>query len=156
MQDKLNILKLDRIVMSDKYGDWCQLPYPGHPKGCPNYNKKITCPPNANKILKRRNTNYYFVYSIFDLQAHVDKMHKKHPDWSERQLRNVYYWQNTSRKYLVLEVVKAISRKELKIVTYCPEGHGVNVYATCAINGLKLERIKGLKICRHIALLRSV
>ena len=34
----------------------------------------------------------------------------------------------------------------------CGESIGVNLYATCLISGLKLERIKGLSICRHIGL----
>ena len=31
---------------------WCQLPYPNHPKGCPNYSKNPNCPPLA-KFMKK-------------------------------------------------------------------------------------------------------
>lgn len=49
----------------------------------------------------------------------------------------------------------SIARYELgtNIMLTCPEGHGVNVYVTARVNGLKLERIRGLKTCRHVALL---
>jgi len=32
-------------------GEWCRIPYPGHPKGCPNCDSvRVTCPPNAPKV----------------------------------------------------------------------------------------------------------
>ena len=36
------------IVNRRAMGEWCQMPYPGHPKGCPNYDTgRPECPPNA-------------------------------------------------------------------------------------------------------------
>ncbi len=63
------------------------------------------------------------------------------------------YWQGTSRKQLRERVAIAKNEKETNITLYCPEAHGVNVYASAKKSGLKLERIKDLKICRHVALL---
>ncbi len=37
-------------------------------------------------------------------------------------------------------------------VLTCPEAHGVNVYATCFCSGLKIQKIKNIITCRHIAL----
>ncbi len=43
----------------------------------------------------------------------------------------------------------------LNTITTCPEGMGVNVYATARAHGLILEKIRDLKMCRHIALIGS-
>jgi len=29
--------QVKRLVITSKAGDWCRLPYPGHKRGCPNY-----------------------------------------------------------------------------------------------------------------------
>jgi hypothetical protein len=95
----------------------------------------------------------YLVYSEFDLGAHIEKMKAAHPEWSDKQCRCVLYWQGASKKLLKGEIKKAVKETGLKIVVDKPEGVGVNVYATCFKSGLRLERIKGLKICRHVAII---
>jgi hypothetical protein len=37
--------------------------------------------------------------------------------------------------------------------TICPEGMGVNVFATAIKAGLTLDKTKSIDICRHIALI---
>jgi len=99
------------------------------------------------------NRPVYLVYSEYDLESHVGKMRQRHPNWSDRQCRCVLYWQGASKKLLKQEVKKAaFETKSIKIITK-PEAMGVNVYATCRLSGLRLERIEGLKICRHVALI---
>lgn len=143
------------LVSSDKTGQWCQIPYPNHPKGCPNYGKRDHCPPLAIKLTNILDLSrpLYLVHSEFDLLRHVEKMKARHPHWTDRQLKNVLYWQGTSRKQLKERVKIAQYVTSCNIVSYCPEGQGINVYATCAKSGLKLEKIRYLKTCRHIALL---
>lgn len=34
-------------VIDYKVKSLCQTPYPGHKLGCPNFNKKSSCPPNS-------------------------------------------------------------------------------------------------------------
>lgn len=149
------ITQIEKIVMSRHTGDWCQLPYPGHPKGCPNYDQKETCPPRAHHIagildLRRP---VYIVNSEFNLTVHMMRMKTRHPHWTERQLRNVLYWQNTSRKQMRDHIKTLIFLRGCDISVECPEGAGVNVYATCRANGIpSLQRIRYLTICRHVAL----
>ena len=152
-----------KIVLSKKTGDWCLIPYHGHPKGCPNYGR-VGCPPigaDPKKTFRERIiTPVYMVYSEFDLKAHMKRMQKKHPDWSERQLRCVLYWQNTSRKQLRERVAHVILtsgfEKHYTITLYCPEAYGMNVYATAQKHGFKLERIRHLETCHHIAIVGGV
>ena len=140
--------------MTPRSSKWCQIPYPNHPKGCPNHGRK-GCPPEADPLCHVLDLTrpMYFVHSEFDLQAHIERMKVAHPQWSEKQLRNVLYWQGTSRKQLRARVAVAEKEKGTNITLYCPEAHGVNVYTSARWYGLKLEQIKGLKTCRHVALL---
>ncbi len=147
------IIKAIKIITSRKTGDWCLYAYPGHPKGCPNYGRK-SCPPDAlfiTKIMDLRRP-VYIAFSEFNLFAHISKMRAKFPKWTERQLRNVLYWQGTSRKQMRERAKIAQLYSGGSVVLTCPEAHGVNVYATCFSSGLKIERIKNLSTCRHIAL----
>lgn len=154
------LISVNRLVTSSMTGEWCKLSYPGHKNGCPNYDRK-GCPPNAKSIDKIIDTSkkMYIVHSEFDLDKHIKNMKQKHSSWSDRQLRNVLYWQGTSRKQLRLRVWDAqfmYIGGEHKVELYCPEAHGVNVYATCALHGLHLDKIRSLHICRHVALLGSI
>ena len=148
------IVNIPHLVMTYHSSKWCQIPYPNHSKGCPNY-KREGCPPEAKHIRRILDLTcpIYFVHSEFDLQAHIERMKSRHPHWTERQLRNVLYWQGTSRKQLRKRVSIAENEKKTNITLYCPEAHGVNIYVTARKNGLKLERIRDLKTCRHVALL---
>ena len=151
------LLRVKRLVLSEKTSDWCKLPYPGHSKGCPNFGKKKGCPPLASKIndILDITQNIYLVFSTFDLAAHIERMRAKHPDWSERQLRCCLYWQNKSRKDLDFNIkyCQGFLGPLVDITLDCPEATGVNVYATCYLAGLKLEKIRHLEIVHHVALL---
>ena len=134
-------------------GAWCQLPYYNHKNGCPNYGRP-GCPPKAALLIDTLDFDYpiYLVHSEFDLEEHIHNMHLSHPTWSIHMQRNVLYWQNTSRKQLRERVAEVKDLTENYMISYCPEGRGLNVYATAKRVGLQLERIKGLKTCRHVAL----
>ncbi len=45
--------------------DLCQRPYPGHKKGCPNYGKKMGCPPHASRFENLIDLNHS-IYAIFN------------------------------------------------------------------------------------------
>lgn len=121
----------------------CAKPYPGHPKGCPNFRKKDGCPPAAPLFVDTYDLSkkVVAVWNVFDLAAHVDRMRLKHPDWSWAQLTCCLYWQGTARKSL---------RDAIKLATYelrwdrlgietCPEAMGVDVTATMRSIGVELE-----------------
>jgi predicted metal-binding protein len=159
------VYRVEELVHARKVQDWCRLPYPGHPKGCPNYNKVKKCPPQCPYVTDIFDIKkpMYLIHSEFDLQAHVERLRLVHPNWYERQLRCVLYWQPKSRNQLYGRVRKFwrhnwghnLKEQQFEVVHFMPESLGVNVYVTAAKAGLKLEPIKKLKICRHVALMGS-
>ena len=150
------IIKVKKLYHCKKAPTWCKLPYPGHPKGCPMYGTRDKCPPEAPYITEIMDItkDMYIVFSEFNLENHVEKMRKRHSDWTERQLRNCLYWQGTSRKQLRERVKQAIKLLGTTTHTVMPHASGIQVYRTCRHSGLLLERINNkMKINRHIALL---
>uniref|UniRef100_A0A6M3L0W3 Uncharacterized protein n=1 Tax=viral metagenome TaxID=1070528 RepID=A0A6M3L0W3_9ZZZZ len=144
------------IVPLNVANEWCALPYHNHPKGCPNY---LMC---KHARSKKWLANEFFdldrpmwiVWSSFDLEKHAKRMKKLHPNWSERQCRNLLYWQRgVDNKTFHLE--RRIKEKfNLKGYIAIGEGFGINVYATCRNAGLKLEHIRRpIKIVRKLSLL---
>ena len=134
----------------------CAKPYPLHPKGCPNFGKKDkkTCPPEVpcfDKVFDLAQP-IYAVVNEFDFGMHVERMREKHPDWSDRQLRCVLYWQAGARKQLKAKVIAALKQMPGYSVTMTPEGQGVNVTETMKNVGIILEW-PPQRIARQIAFL---
>jgi len=129
------------LVVDYRARDWCKLPYPDHPNGCPNYNKKQGCPPQAPLIERYFNLHkdHFFVIVIFNLGHHVNKMLEKHPNWSERQARCVLYWQGTVNKQLRLEC-EGYAKQFNLVYNSCPEAMGVDVIKTCKNLGLPIKQ----------------
>ena len=102
--------KIVKPVVQPEMRKLCRHPYPNHPKGCPNFNKKDGCPPSIPLIDKTMDLNreVYAVWNEYPFGEHVEKMRKKHPDWSGRQLACCLYWQGTARKALCNELVTHI------------------------------------------------
>lgn len=120
----------------------CLRPYPGHPKGCPNYGKRDTCPPKALLLDDTYDLHegVVCVYNRFDLRAHVEKMRTNNPTWTERQLYCCLYWQGTARKQLRAQMNQYLSGNSRGLVpVYVPEACGVDVTATVLQAGIELE-----------------
>ncbi len=121
----------------------CTTPYPGHPKGCPNYGGRDTCPPQARLIedVLDLRSDIFVVWNCFPLGAHVERMRKRHPEWSDRQCRCCLYWQGTARKRLeeTIGTFRRSHRGRKLITVRCPEACGVNVTETMASVGIQLE-----------------
>ncbi len=84
----------------------CKKPYPGQSNGCPNFNCKNGCPPNAplfDKIFDLSDS-IFVIYNIFDLDSHIKRMKKLHPEWTDKQAGCSRYWQTTARKQLSSEI----------------------------------------------------
>jgi hypothetical protein len=151
------VIRINKLIFTRKTRNWCQLPYPAHPRGCPNaYNGKC---PYDNSLwitdLIDLNRPMWFVYSEFDVTAHAARMRAAHPTWTDRQCRNLLYWQPTSRKQMkerAIALMKTLNNTATARIITLPEYRGVNVYATAAHAGLKLDKINNVDICRHIAL----
>lgn len=123
--------------------DLCVRPYHNHPKGCPNFGKRSTCPPKQECYPYVYDTNTrrvtWALWAEFDLGSHVRRMRKRHPLWTYRQLSCCRYWQGTVRKFL-RESIAEWKEEHLNLaVTTCPEAMGVNVTATMRDIGVELE-----------------
>jgi predicted metal-binding protein len=132
----------------------CVKPYPLHPKGCPNVGKCDRCPPKAPLFHEAFDLTQpvYAVVNEFDLAAHVERMKAANPQWTDRQLYCVLYWQGTARKQLKAKIEAALSSFHGYEATWCPEGMGVNVTETLAAIGIELEW-PPKRIVRQVALL---
>ena len=88
------IIKLNRLIISDQVGEWCQIPYQRHKDGCPNFNneKYPRCPPLAPEIrtIFDFSKPLYFAHSEFDLEADIARRKKMTPGQTERQY-SVFY-----------------------------------------------------------------
>lgn len=119
----------------------CVKPYPNHPRGCPNFFKKKGCPPTCPTIDKTLDLAkpVYAIYNIFDFKAHTDKMRKKHPEWTQRQVECCLYWQGTARKQLKAEIKKFLEEFPGMKIVDVPEAQGVNLTETMKRAGIRLE-----------------
>ena len=143
--------KVPPMLLDCPPGDLCQRAYQGHRRGCPNYRKRPTCPPRAERWTPDSIALYewYAVWVVFEFGAHVERMRVAHPDWSQRQLECCLYWQGTARKrlrravdeFLRLELAVSPHPDQVKEITayYIPEAHGCDVTATMATLGVSLE-----------------
>jgi len=149
------VYPVKELVYHPRVRGWCKLRYPNHPKGCPNYGKHLGCPPQCAYVTQifEMKAVFYLVHSEFDLASHVERMREKHPYWTERQLRNVLYWQGRSKKQLKQRVEEAQNLLGCDTYHTYPEAAGVHMYVTCIKSGLRLEKIKNITVCKHVALL---
>ena len=118
----------------------CVRPYPNHPRGCPNFNKRKDCPPKSslwNDVCDKQLATWVF-WTHFNLGAHRERMQKKHPTWTKRQSECCLYWQGTAKKPLK-DWLKENWQFPGFFTTMCPESMGVNVTATMASIGVDLE-----------------
>lgn len=146
-------------VLNGHMRSLCYKPYPGHPKGCPNFGKRDICPPKAPLFELQYDMNKRFLAIVihFDLGQHMQRMKEKHPRWSDRQCACCLYWQGTVRKQLREEIAYNINRRAIfdgypMTATDCPEAMGVDVTATMKQAGIILEW-PPKKIVRKIAFL---
>lgn len=132
------IIKLKDVVICPEVQNWCRLPYTTHKNGCMYYGKRDSCPPKAFLLNKISKAPYTLVAIKFNLEKHIQKLKRKHPNWSDKQARCVWYFQGTLNKR-VREECERIADKD-SIIFYRPEAHGVNVFETCRRIGLRLKR----------------
>ncbi len=148
------------LVIEMQVRELCPKPYPLHPKGCPNYGKRPTCPPAALPIGQVIDLDkpVWIAWNDFDLAGHVSLMKDRHPAWSDRQLRCVLYWQQTARRALRLRVKTFLKQQAEEfdrpglIVVECPEACGVNVTETMRRVGVELEW-PPVQVARQVALI---
>lgn len=119
-------IKKSTIKFTEKTMIWCKLPYPNHPKGCPNYNKNPLCPPNSKymKYILEQYNYFYLIYTDFDLKSHREKMLLKHPNWTNRQANNLLYWQGSVKKILkdIIKKIYRLNPNSKKYLLFCGSG----------------------------------
>jgi len=128
-------------VIDPSVRELCLRPYPGHARGCPNYNKKETCPPRTKIFTEVFDLDYpvFAIVNAFDLKSHKEMMRVKHPRWSEKQLASSRFWQGKAKKELKEEINKFLQEHEGYEATTCPEGLGINVTETMKNAGILLK-----------------
>lgn len=119
----------------------CTKAYPNHPKGCPNFGKRLTCPPQAPLFedIIDMDCPVFAIFNIFPFGEHVERMRKKHKEWSKRQLECCLYWQGTARKQLRAKIDAFKKVRPADLILQTPEANGVNITATMFAIGAKLE-----------------
>lgn len=127
--------------------EWCALPYPGHPHGCPNIGKYPDCPPLAPRIEEVVDLSrpIWWVGSVFDLATFRQRMLERHPDWSERKAECVLYWQPTVRKRNGVLIAEFLAEHP-GAVAFSPEGLGVNATTTLRAAGVDIRWKRPLQI----------
>jgi predicted metal-binding protein len=137
-------LPLRGVVVETRVRGLCRLPYPGHPRGCPNFDHKAGCPPRCPMWEERYDLSEpaFAIVNEFNLAEHIARMRGKHPSWTERQLECCLYWQPRARRQLQDEIPRFYrvcrTARAYRIDT-CPEASGVNVTETLRIAGVELE-----------------
>lgn len=141
------------IVIDPSVRALCVRPYSNHPKGCPNFGKRSSCPPQARLVTDvfSMEAGFWLVWIEFDFATHCRKMREKHPEWSQRQIECCLYWQNTANKMLREVVTKFYKEHCNWRGTTCPEAMGINVTESMRQIGIKLEW-PPLNIVRKVAL----
>ena len=139
------IHKIDssKIIYDKRMQGLCKLPFHGHAKGCPNFGKKLGCPPDIPLIDKvfDFNSDMFVIYTTFPVGEFAERMRVGHPEWSEhpRQWYNPRLWQGTARRDHRFEVEKFMGQYSGFEVNGTPEGHGVNVTELMKEVGVELE-----------------
>jgi predicted metal-binding protein len=120
---------------------FCCLPYRNHSHGCPNYGKKVGCPPDISPIEKLLDLNkdLYLIYTEFNIGEHAEKMRRLHPEWTDKQVYCCLYWQPKARKLQRLEEEKFKKEKSINLILTSPEAMGVNITSLMNKIGIKLE-----------------
>ncbi len=107
----------------------CRLPYHGHPRGCPNFNYKSTCPPGQPLLSEvfDFNSGLYVIYTAYKVGEFAERMRVRHPEWNNRQCYNPRYWQGIARRLHRGEEENALASTGIDMVTDSPEAYGVDV-----------------------------
>lgn len=144
----INIIKLEKLFFIDDPGALCRLPYPGHPRGCPNWNKSPNCPPRAQKLQDKYDLNKqsYFIVRPFNIGAHKERMKSLHPDWSDAQCACCLYWQKEVKKELKsatqIHICKLYqqtwgNKYDFDLI---PGAMSLNIFETAPYHGIPIER----------------
>lgn len=125
----MNIVKIidtTDVYSSKKIQSLCHRKYRGHNRGCPNWNKDGH-PPNFPILSEVAQPGTERLIGIkFDISDHFDNMRKKHPEWSEYQVKNCLYFQGRTKKMLK-EYIKTMNIPSEYTIDLNVSRYGINV-----------------------------
>ncbi len=130
------------VVCDPRIKAHCRDAYYNHPQGCPNWNYKTGCPPHVPYFPDIYQKEAHIAAIRFNFAEYLAQKREKHPDWTDRALRNPRHWQNHLRSELRHFLENELpGRPDIQgDVIFNPEALGVNLFATCASAGIILER----------------
>jgi len=102
----------------------CRKPYYGHPRGCPNYGKAKRCPPRTKRL---GDGKVLLVGFKFELEAWARRMKERHEGWTDRQCRNLLYWQRAVRQELLTYARRQRTGNWKGPIYMTPEAHCINI-----------------------------
>lgn len=110
----------ETIAFDKNVRKYCLCKYTSHKIGCPNYNKKYSCPPNSpyleDFILNGDFIEFYLVIGILDFKKYKEirlsilkernknDINKKFHKYSDRELGNLLYWQNQMKNHIFSKI----------------------------------------------------
>lgn len=124
-------------VMPRGFNRWCTRPYVNHPKGCPNFGIREDCPPKLPYFLDVYEPNVRVASLRFNFEKYLEWNKGKHPNWTERALRNPRHFQRHLDANLEREIEKF--NTDGFIPVYTAEAMSVNIHLTCLRAGIRLE-----------------
>lgn len=131
---------LTPIICDHRIQNYCRLPYPDHPKGCPNFARKPNyCPPTAPYFPDIFEPNAYIAAVSINFKQYLEIRKNIHPEWTDRALRNPRHWQGHIRTHLHQLAENALANNYGDTIIYNPEAMGVDLTATCYEAGIYLE-----------------
>ena len=135
---------------------WCGMPYDGHSKGCHMWHGRKARPCKmAEKNMNHfddyfdRDAPMWLLWDEFDIEKQGKKIRKMHPKWTEKQCRNVRYWQRTFINGTTRDAKAFVKKKKLLGYAMLTGGFCINCFVTFRKAGLIVEPIKGIKITRR-------
>lgn len=162
--DQISWLNLLDKNKNCKIKHLCQLPYPKHPNGCPNYNKNLLCPPYSPylKLTLKKYEYFKLFLAHFDFIRYEVQMKVEHPKWTQGQITCILYYQNWVKSHFYEHVLLYVSRNSLILgcgsgfgdKMYSMESVGINVFQTLKNINFSLE-IKPIKQITFVSLLCS-
>jgi hypothetical protein len=137
----LPLKEKDLVFDKNSIGPWCKLPYPGHPKGCVNFDKRIGCPPKSEFFQNIITAPFFLAAQKFVIASYSEKIKNKIPNWTDRQASCLKYYQKSVSKKIKEEAKTFIeSKKQNLILIERPEANGIDIFNTCKNIGIFLDR----------------
>lgn len=125
------------LTIDYKVRDYCRLPYPGHPEGCPHFGKRKECPPQApllEHFIDLSKPHYFIIVKI--TYDHTIEGEKPHNPSKERSWLT---WELHAESVLEKHVQKFQKSHPGTVFTLHPSAVGVDVFKTAQNVGIPLE-----------------